>query len=146
MLYIQYRVCLNISGYITPTVCHCLVSQLIVWLQVGWVSSWLTKSSELLRGVNHINISYTRFLFFQRDFWLRRTRFLISYKDIQRFLRSDLPLELLQPAYEISHFSKGFLASTYDISDFYRDFQWFLKSDLPLVLNSLHDRVCCSFC
>ena len=27
-----------------------------------------------------------------RDFWLRRTRFLISYRDLQRFLRSDLPL------------------------------------------------------
>ena len=28
---------------------------------------------------------------FERDFWLRRARFLISHKDFQRFLRSDLP-------------------------------------------------------
>ena len=30
------------------------------------------------RGVNHFNIFCTRFLIFQRDFWIRRTRFLIS--------------------------------------------------------------------
>ena len=30
----------------------------------------------------------TRFLIFQRDFWLRRTRFRTSYRIFQRFLRS----------------------------------------------------------
>ena len=39
--------------------------------------------------VNHFNIKRTRFVNFQSDFWLRRTRFLISDRDFQRFLRSD---------------------------------------------------------
>ena len=34
------------------------------------------------------------FLIFQKDFWLRRTRFLISYRDLQGFLRNDLALKV----------------------------------------------------
>ena len=43
------------------------------------------------RGANHWNIQRTRFFDFQRDFCKKRTRFLISDRDFQRFLRSDLP-------------------------------------------------------
>ena len=35
-----------------------------------------------------------RFLIFHKYFWLRCTRFLISYRYFQRFLTSDLPLDL----------------------------------------------------
>ena len=31
---------------------------------------------------------------FSKDFWFRQTRFLIYYRDCQRFLRSDLPLDM----------------------------------------------------
>ena len=78
------------------------LTNLVLWLthqmKAHFFLSW-SPSSVLscwvpgpVRGVNHFNNRCTRFLIFQRDFWLKRTRFLISYKDFQIFLRSDLPL------------------------------------------------------
>ena len=61
---------------------------------VQFCSFWNPSGYPLYRGVYHSNIQRTRFLIFQRDFWLRCTRFMISYRDFQRFLRSDLPLTL----------------------------------------------------
>ena len=47
------------------------------------------NKNSCIRGVNHFNIYRTRFFIFQRDVWLRRTRFLITSRV---FKRSDLPL------------------------------------------------------
>ena len=49
----------------------------------------------MLRGINHFNIYRMIFLIFQRVLWLGCTRFLISYRDLQRFLTNDLPLGML---------------------------------------------------
>ena len=70
---------------------------------------------RIFRGVNHFNIERTRFLFFERDFWLRRTRFRISYRDFQRFLMSALPLGIfktwIMPYYGESCSQSFFLCS-----------------------------------
>ena len=46
------------------------------------------------RGVNYFHVSCTtRFIVFQRDFLLKRTRFPFSHGDFQRILTSDFTLE-----------------------------------------------------
>ena len=65
------------------------------------------------RGVNHFNIECARFLFFQRDFYFRRTRFLISYGDFKRFLTSDLPLDYINGERRFGYVGKFLLSGNF---------------------------------
>ena len=58
----------------------------------------------------------------------RQVYFLLGLEEVEARGKS-----LQRLAYEIYHFSKGFLAYAYEIYDF-KDFQRFLQSDLPLGL------------
>ena len=56
---------------------------------------WRYKSFNTIKGTRGKSFQHLQnyILIFQRDFWLTRTRFLISHLDFQRFLGSDLPLK-----------------------------------------------------
>ena len=69
------------------------------------INTHMDKVCWFTRGVNHFNIYRTRFLIFQRDFWIRRTRFLIWLIGISRDFQgviypSGLPLFY---SYKFSH-------------------------------------------
>ena len=72
---------------------------IIFFSLLGQLFSHCVDDNGILTFYPRSKINHTRFFIFQRDFWLRRPIFLISYLEFQRFLRSELPLDFIQLAY-----------------------------------------------
>ena len=72
-----------------PQTLHCCQ----ISFRRGGQGSYINRS-KWDRGVYQFSVRFLMFL--KRDFWLRRTRFLISFRDFQRFIRCKIyPLSVI---------------------------------------------------